>query len=107
MKYRRRGVVNQDIVDIIRMNCRLPDFAMGDLRAQVTALTTGERRFLELVERYGADAVTGSSRQIMDQTEAEARANTLSIPDGIYEAEIFMDDDGLDIGKRVISCASR
>ena len=38
---------------------------------------------------------------IMDQTEAEARANTLSIPDGIYEAESFMDDDGLDIGNRV------
>jgi len=101
LKYRRAGVVNQDIVDIIRMNCRLPDFAMGDLRAQVTALTTGERRFLELVERYGADAVADSIAAIMDQTEAEARANTLSIPDGTYEAESFMDDDGLDVGNRV------
>ena len=101
LKYRRAGVINQDIVDIIRMNCRLPDFAMGDLRAQVTALTTGERRFLELVERYGADAVTDSVAAIMDQTEAEARANTLSIPDGTYEAESFMDDDGLEVGHRV------
>ena len=101
LKYRRGGVINQDIVDIIRMNCRLPDFAMGDLRAQVTALTTGERRFLELVERYGADAVADSVAAIMDQTEAEARANTLSIPDGTYEAESFMDDDGLDVGNRV------
>jgi N-methylhydantoinase B len=101
VKYRKAGIVNQDIVDIIRINCRLPDFAMGDLRAQVTALTTGERRFLELVERYGADAVAGSVATIMDQTEAEARANTLSIPDGVYEAESFMDDDGLDLGKRI------
>ena len=101
LKYRRAGVINQDIVDIIRMNCRLPDFAMGDLRAQVTALTTGERRFLELVERYGAEAVADSVAAIMDQTEAEARANTLSIPDGTYEAESFMDDDGLDVGNRV------
>ena len=101
VKYRNGGVVNQDIVDIIRMNCRLPDFAMGDLRAQVTALTTGERRFLELVGRYGAAAVLGSIAAIMDQTEAEARANTLSIPDGVYEAESFMDDDGLDLGRRV------
>jgi N-methylhydantoinase B len=101
LKYRRAGVVNQDIVDIIRMNCRLPDFAMGDLRAQVTALMTGERRFLELVERYGADSVADSVAAIMDQTEAEARANTLSIPDGTYEAESFMDDDGLDVGNRV------
>jgi N-methylhydantoinase B len=101
VKYRRAGVVNQDIIDIIRMNCRLPDFAMGDLRAQVTALTTGERRFTELVDRYGVDAVADSVAAIMDQTEAEARANTLSIPDGTYEAESFMDDDGLDVGNRV------
>jgi len=101
VKYRKAGIVNQDIVDIIRMNCRLPDLAMGDLRAQITALTTGERRFTELVERYGRDAVLGAMAVIMDQTEAEARANTRSIPDGVYEAESFMDDDGLDIGKRV------
>ncbi len=101
VKYRREGVVNQDIIDIIRMNCRLPDLAMGDLRAQITALTTGERRFTELAERYGRDAVLDSIAVIMDQTEAEARANTRSIPDGVYEAQSFMDDDGLDIGKRV------
>jgi len=101
LKYRRAGVVSQDIIDIIRINCRLPDFAMGDLRAQVTALTTGERRFTELVERYGAEDVAMSVAAIMDQTEAEARANTLSIPDGTYEAESFMDDDGLDVGNHV------
>ncbi|HEY2532249.1 MAG TPA: hydantoinase B/oxoprolinase family protein [Xanthobacteraceae bacterium] len=101
LKYRRAGLVNQDIIDIIRINCRLPDFAMGDLRAQVTALTTGERRFTELVERYGAEEVSASVAAIMDQTEAEARANTLSIPDGTYEAESFMDDDALDVGRHI------
>jgi N-methylhydantoinase B len=40
-------------------------------------------------------------RNIMDQSEAAARARTLSIPDGVYEAESYMDDDGVDIGKRV------
>ena len=101
VKYRKAGIVNEDVVDIIKMNCRLPEHAMGDLRAQVTALTTGERRFLELVERYGHDAVLDSVAVIMDHAEAEARANTASIPDGVYEAESFMDDDGLEIGKRV------
>ena len=101
VKYRREGVVNQELVDIIAMNVRLSEKAMGDLRAQITAVTTGERRFLELVERYGKDAVLGSIAQIMDQSEAVARANTRSIPDGIYEAESFMDDDGFEIGKKV------
>jgi N-methylhydantoinase B len=101
VKYQREGVVNQELVDIIAMNVRLSERAMGDLRAQITAVTTGERRFLELVERYGKDAVLGSIAQIMDHSEAVARANTRSIPDGIYEAESFMDDDGLEIGKKV------
>jgi N-methylhydantoinase B len=101
MKYRKEGVVNQDLVDIIAMNVRLADKAMGDLRAQITAITTGERRFIELVERYGREAVLGSIALIMDQSEAVARANTRSIPDGVYEAESFMDDDGVDVGQRI------
>ena len=74
------GVVNQDLVDIIRMNVRMPERAMGDLRAQITAVKTGERRFLELVERYGRDAVLGAIAAIMDQTEAAARARTRAHP---------------------------
>lgn len=101
VKYRRAGVVNQDLVDIIAMNVRLPERALGDLRAQITAITTGERRFLELVQRYGVDAVHASIARIMDQSEAVARQNTLSIPDGTYEAESYMDDDGVDVGRRI------
>src|ERR1700691_6230346 len=101
MKLYRAGKVNQDIVDIIRMNCRIPSRAMGDLRAQVTAVKTGERRFLELVERYGRENVANSIAAIMDRSEVTARAGTRSIPDGTYEAESYMDDDGIDIGKKV------
>jgi N-methylhydantoinase B len=101
LKYQRAGVVNQDLVDIILMNVRLPDLALGDLRAQVTAVVTGERRFLELVERYGVDAVLGAIDILMKQSETAAREGTLSIPDGIYEAESYMDDDGIEIGTRV------
>jgi N-methylhydantoinase B len=101
LKYQDAGRVNRDLVDIIRMNVRIPHRAMGDLRAQVTAVKTGERRMLQLVERYGRDEVLGSIAAIMDRCEASARARTLAIPDGVYEAESFMDDDGIDIGKRV------
>jgi N-methylhydantoinase B len=101
MKYQKAGVVNQDLVEIIRMNVRIPETAMGDLRAQITALNTGERRFLELLDRYGREQVLKSVRNIMDQSERLARARARTIPDGVYEAESFMDDDGVDIGKRV------
>src|SRR5450755_3573434 len=101
LKYQDRGTVNQDLVDIIRQNVRLPSRAMGDLRAQVTAVKTGERRFLELVERYGREPVLDGIAVIMDHSDKSARARTRTIPDGIYQAESFMDDDGIDIGKPV------
>jgi N-methylhydantoinase B len=101
LKLHSAGKVNQDLLDIIRQNVRLPSRAMGDLRAQVTAVKTGERRFLQLIARYGRDAVTGGIAAIMDHSEASARARTRAIPDGTYEAESYMDDDGIEIGKPV------
>ncbi len=101
LKYQRAGVVNQDLLDILKMNVRLPERAMGDLRAQLTAIASGERRFLELIRRYGRDAVLDGIAAIMDQSEVAARGRTLAIPDGVYEAESFMDDDGVDIARPV------
>ena len=101
LKYADRGKVNDDLVAIIRQNVRLPSRATGDLRAQVTAVKTGERRFLQLIERYGGEPVGGAIAAIMDRSEAAARARTRSIPDGVYEAESFMDDDGVTVGKPI------
>jgi N-methylhydantoinase B len=101
MKLHDRGTVNETLTAMIRQNVRIPTRAMGDLRAQVAAVKTGERRFLELIARYGRDQVAGSIAAIMDHAEAMARERTRSIPDGVYEAESYMDDDGVDIGKPV------
>ncbi|MFM9971070.1 MAG: hydantoinase B/oxoprolinase family protein [Burkholderiales bacterium] len=101
VKYQKAGVVNKDLVDIIAMNVRLPERAMGDLRAQITALKSGERRYIELLKRYGREPVQLAIRNIMDQSEVAARARTRTIRNGVYEAESFMDDDGVDIGKRI------
>jgi N-methylhydantoinase B len=101
LKLQRAGVVNQDLVDFIRMNVRIPTRALGDLRAQVTAVKTGERRFLQLLERYGREPVLDAIAAIMDHSESSARARTLTIPDGVYVGESYMDDDGISIGKRI------
>jgi N-methylhydantoinase B len=101
LKIQSAGKPNQDLIDIIMMNVRIPERARGDLRAQMTAVKTGEKRYLELVERYGRAGVLDSIEEILRQSERAARARTRSIPDGVYEAESFMDDDGIDIGKPV------
>jgi N-methylhydantoinase B len=101
LKLHRAGVVNQDLVDFIRMNVRIPTRALGDLRAQVTAVKTGERRFSQLLERYGREPVLTAIAAIMDHSEVNARARTKTIPDGVYVGESFMDDDGISIGKKI------
>jgi N-methylhydantoinase B len=101
MKYQSAGVVNQDLLDIIRMNVRIPEKAMGDLCAPITAVKRGERRFLELLDRYGREQVRDAIRNILDNSEAAARARTRSIPDGVYEAQSEMDDDGVETGRRI------
>jgi N-methylhydantoinase B len=101
MKLHDRGVPNETLLAIIRQNVRLPPRAMGDLRAQITAVKTGERLYLQLIERYGRDVVQRSIAAIMDHAEAMARARTRTIPDGVYEAESYMDDDGIEVGKPV------
>ena len=97
----RKGTPNEELIAIIRNNVRLPERAMGDFRAQIAAVKTGERRFLELIRKYGRAAVLGGIAAIMDQSEALARARVREIPDGVYEAESFMDDDGINVGQRV------
>ena len=92
---------NEELISIIRTNVRLPERAMGDFRAQIAAVKTGERRFLEMVRKYGRDDVLGGIEAIMDQSEAVARARVRDMPDGVYEAESFMDDDGINVGQRV------
>jgi N-methylhydantoinase B len=101
VKIYRKGEPNEELISIIRHNVRLPERAMGDFRAQVAAVKTGERRFLDMLRKYGRDAVLGGIEDLMDQSEAVARARVLAMPDGVYEAESFMDDDGINIGQRV------
>ncbi len=96
-----KGVPNDDVFRIIEMNVRIPERAMGDLRAQIAAVKTGERRMLEMLTKYGRDGVLGAIEAIFDQSEATVREQIRAIPDGVYEAESFMDDDGVDMGKRI------
>ncbi len=64
----------------------------------MVAIRTGERRFLELLERYGEAEVLDAVRLSFAQSE---RAAVARIPEGTYEAESFLDDDGVSLGRRI------
>src|SRR5204863_3133997 len=101
VKIHRKGVPNEELISIIRTNVRIPERAMGDFRAQLAAVKTGEKRFMEMMKKYGRDEVLNGIAAIMDQSEAVARERVRAMPDGVYVAESFMDDDGINVGQRV------
>ena len=98
VKIYRKGVINDELVSIIKTNVRLAERAMGDFRAQIAAVKTGEKRFLEMMRKYGRDDMLNGIDAIMDQSEALARERVRAMPDGVYWAESFMDDDGISVG---------
>jgi N-methylhydantoinase B len=101
VKIFRAGKENPEISSIIRANVRVPERAMGDMRAQLASIRTGERRLMQLLQRYGNQAFKESIALVFEQSEKLARAAVRQIPDGVYEAESFMDDDGVNVGKHI------
>ncbi|MDQ2700008.1 MAG: hydantoinase B/oxoprolinase family protein [Actinomycetota bacterium] len=89
------GVVNDDVLNLIKNNIRDPESTAGDLRAQLAAARLGQRRMNELIERYGVDLVTSSMKTSLDQSELRIRAAISEREDGVAEAEGWLDDDGL------------
>ncbi|NYZ14387.1 hydantoinase B/oxoprolinase family protein [Azospirillum sp. RWY-5-1] len=78
----------------IRTNVRPPDQVMGDIYAQIAANRSGEARFVEMLERFGEETVLAGAAELQDYSERLAREAIRTIPDGVYEAEDFVDDNG-------------
>jgi N-methylhydantoinase B len=101
VKVVKAGVEDRELTSLIRMNCRSPDRAMGDLRAELAAIETGARRLTTILRRYGNDAFETCVEWIFSTTERLAREAVSTIPDGVYTAESFMDDDGVAVGRHL------
>jgi len=82
VKIFKRGAQDPELTAIIRSNCRSPERAMGDFRAQVASILTGERRLARLLERYGNAAFRQSIELVFEQSERLARAAVREIPTG-------------------------
>ena len=91
----RGGEIQQDVIDILLRNTRLPQSAMGDLNGQLGALDLGVRRMDELLDEYGEQTVTAALGALGERAEALMRAELAALPDGRWEAEDFLDNDGI------------
>ena len=87
------GVANEALFDVLRANVRIPKETLGDIRSQIAACRTGERRFVELCDRYGPDALQSYIDDLWDYSEARMRHEIAEMRDGVYEAVGLMDPD--------------
>ncbi len=104
VKLFEEGNLNQALVDIIAANVRFPELSLGDMWAQVAGLRTGERRFKELCGKYGKGVVMKSIDYMLDHGEQMAREELKKLPKGVFEAEDWIDDDGLGHGPLKVCC---
>lgn len=91
------GHFNEDISNNFLSGVRNPDITQGDLSAQIAAAILGERRLMELAEKYGTNMIFSIFSEILSYGERRMRQQLQQIPDGTYEAEDCLEDvDGAD-----------
>jgi N-methylhydantoinase B/oxoprolinase/acetone carboxylase alpha subunit len=90
----RRGTIVEDILALVLANVRTPDEREGDLTAQIAANRVAESRLKHTVARYGRRLTVGYAAALQDYTERVLRATIRQVPDGRYEFEDALDDDG-------------
>jgi len=89
------GRIGRDVMAILLANVRTPREREGDITAQIAACRIGERRLLALVAKYGSREVTSYGRHLLEYSARMMGLTIASIPDGVYRAEDFLDDDGV------------
>ncbi|MEL7277601.1 MAG: hydantoinase B/oxoprolinase family protein [Pseudomonadota bacterium] len=95
VKLVRAGAVNQDIIDILLRNTRLPQSATGDLNSQLGALDLGVKRLDALLDEYSGETVSSALEALQDRAERLMRAELRDLPNGRWEATDFLDNDGI------------
>lgn len=85
------GLINRDLLNLIRSNVRTPEIQVGDLRAQIAANNTGIRRVLGIADKYEVDVLHSAMSQVMNQSERRVREAISSMPDGAYSDVDYME----------------
>ena len=91
----RGGEIDRDLLNLILLNVRTPAEREGDLAAQIGACRVGEQRLLQLVQRYGEAHLQILGEELLAYSERLIRAELKTLPSGTYEAEDWLDDDGV------------
>ena len=92
----RGGKLVADVLALLLNNVRTPEEREGDLGAQIAACQTGAQRLREICDRYGIARAQQAAADLLVYSEEMMRAFLRTIPPGQYQAEDFLDDDGVE-----------
>ncbi|WGF87845.1 hydantoinase B/oxoprolinase family protein [Marinivivus vitaminiproducens] len=101
IKLRDRDRMNETFMAILRRNVRIPDIVVGDLIAEISSGSIGTRRLSELADHYGGDFIMSVFDALLDRSEQMTRDALRSIPDGTYTYVDSLDNDGVDLDRRI------
>ncbi|USJ27650.1 hydantoinase B/oxoprolinase family protein [Ensifer adhaerens] len=96
MKLVNEGVFDEDILKIMTINVRKPELNIGDIKALVGALNTGERKILAMVEKFGKEAFLKGAEVLLDHAEVQARDILRAMPNGTWEFVDYADEDSVE-----------
>jgi N-methylhydantoinase B len=103
----RGGKIDQEVLSLILHNVRTPVEREGDLVAQIGACKVGERRLLEVLQKYGLDIISALTEELLDYSDRLMRSELHKLPAGTFTAEDFLDDDGVSDGPIRIAVSMR
>lgn len=101
LRLRRDGRFDETLIELLKRNVRLPDIFMGDLNAQIACCSIGARRLQELAQTYGGNLLTALFGELLDRSERMVRNAIAGLPDGTYRYELQMDNDGVELDRRL------
>ncbi len=88
------GEIDHNVLNLILANVRAQRETNGDLRAQMSANVVGGRRMTTLMQRYSKTTMEAFFDELIAYTERWTDREIRKLPEGVYEAEGFRDDDG-------------
>ena len=95
VKIWNRGKPAKEIIKIFLNNIRIPEETEGDISAMIASVLAGEKRVLYYIDKYGLNTIKAFFQEVKIYSEKKIRTSIKEIPDGNYEGEDYMDDDGI------------
>ncbi|MGE7609970.1 hydantoinase B/oxoprolinase family protein [Peribacillus frigoritolerans] len=96
VKIINEGKDNEAVWKIMLANVRTPRHNYGDLRALISSVNLGESRLSELIIKYGKEIFTQTVDDLLDYSERRMRAELKEIPNGYYDFEDYIENDGIE-----------